>query len=202
MKFATRLAALFSGIFLLFAATIIYFTYTSNIRVLETQIAHKLEKEAFHTIDKIDRMLYERFADIKMMASDPVINSKSSTPQQITERLIEFRNRYKVYASLSFFTLDRTRIADTSMTKIGEQHSLTEYWTDIAEGKDLVMNISKSDSLKQVIFYFASIVKDKNGFPFGLVVSKIPVEKLYDITKQAAVIHNVEIGRASCRERV
>ena len=65
--------------------------YISNLKILESQIKDKLEVQAFHTIDKIDRMLFERFMDIKVIATDPVISSRNSTPKQIRERLIEYK---------------------------------------------------------------------------------------------------------------
>jgi PAS domain S-box-containing protein len=134
-------------------------------------------------------MLFERYADIKVLATDPVIASRSSTPKQIKERLIKYMYEYKIYASLSFFDLNRIRIADTTVKDIGKQHPFTEYWPDVAEGKEVVMGVSESKTLKEVVFYFASVVKDKNGSPFGVVVSRIPFEILHSITKQAAGIH-------------
>jgi PAS domain S-box-containing protein len=184
MKFPVKLTALFSGIFLVIGSITSYLVYTSNLKILESQIKDELEVQAFHTIDKIDRMLFERFTDIKVIATDPVISSRNSTPKQIRERLIAYRNNFRSYVSLSFFDLNRVMITDTIGIDIGKQHPRITYWLDIAGGKEFVFDVSKSIPLGFSIFHFAMVVKDKNGFPFGVVVIRMPVEKLYDITKR------------------
>ncbi len=183
MKFPAKLTALFSGIFLVIGSITSYLVYTSNLKILEREIKDKLEDQAFHTMDKMDRMLFERFMDIKVIATDPIISSRNSTPKQIRERLLAYRNNYRSYVSLSFFDLNRVVVTDTMGINIGKQHPLITYWLDIAGGKEFIFDVSKSIPLGLSIFHFAMVVKDKNGSPFGVVVIRMPVEKLYDITK-------------------
>jgi signal transduction histidine kinase/HAMP domain-containing protein len=186
LKFATKLVGLFSTIFLISSVFVTYFVYTSNLRILEKEIKEKLESQAFHTMDKIDRMLFERYIDIKALATDPVISSKSHTPQQVEERLRDYQSNYSHYASLSFFNLDRVRIADTSRKYLGEKRELVEYWKDIAEGKEFVINLHKSITLNTIVIHFVHLVRDKNGIPFGVVVSRMQIDTLHDITRFAS----------------
>jgi diguanylate cyclase (GGDEF)-like protein/PAS domain S-box-containing protein len=132
-------------------------------------------------MDKIDRMLFERYTDINIIADDPVIRSRNSGPEQITERLIKYRNTIKHYITLSFFDMNRIVIADTSGTNIGVQHEFTEFWPGIAEGMDFVMSLAKSQLVKRNVFYFASVVKDNENKVFGVVVTRMPIEKIYTI---------------------
>jgi len=192
MRFTTKLTTLFTVIGLFVGVTLSYFVYTSNIKILEEQIEGRLEDQAFHTIDKVDRMIYERYVDIKRFSTDPIISSRSSTPKQIAERLAKYYSEHKIYTSISFFDLNRIRIADTKVKELGKQHPFTEYWPEIAEGREFAMGVSESKTLKEVIFYFASVVKDNNGSPFGVVVSRMPFEILHSITRQAAGIHQHE----------
>ena len=188
MKFLTKLIALYSVIFGLCVVILTYIVYLSNLRILEKHIKTELEVQAFHTMDKIDRMLFERYADIKVLAADPVITSRSHTPKQIEERLRAYQREYKIYASLSFFTLDRVRIADTSGRQVSKQRAFVEYWKDIAEGKEFVINVHKSVTLNEIVVHFVHVVKDKTGVPFGVVVSRMPVEELHDIVSAASTI--------------
>jgi len=192
MKFTTKLTVLFSAIILIIGAIASYLVYSSNLKKIEEQINKKTEERAFHIMDKIDRMLFERRADIKALADGPILRSRTSTPKQITEILKKYQDRYKVYTSLSFFNLNRIVIADTIENNIGKQHQFTEYWPGIAEGRDFVMLISESQLAKTTVFYFASIVKDKREIPFGVVVAKMPVEILYDIVNQIGVYKDEE----------
>lgn len=109
MKFSTKLTLIFSLIILTIGAVISYSVYSSNVKTLEAHIKDRLTNQAFHTMDKIDRMLFDRSADIKTLASDPVIVSRNATPKQITERLMAYKNIHKSYNSLSFFDLNRIR---------------------------------------------------------------------------------------------
>ena len=192
MKFSTKLMLLTLVIFFVNSAIGTYFVYTSSIKILEGQIRDRFEDLAFHTMDKIDRMFFERYMDINNLAADPVISSRTSTPEQITERLIEYKEKHKAYyAAVSLFELkNRIRIADTTGKDIGKQHPFRSYWKGIQEGRDFVMDASESNTLKHPVFHFASIVKDKNNFPFRVVVSRMPIDSLYEIVEQTTGIHN------------
>jgi len=131
---------------------------------------------------------------MQFLAADPVISSATSTPKQISKRLKEFLNMNQGYISVGFFDLKRIRIADTSGMDIGKQHPFTEYWPDIAGGKDFSLLITMSGTLKKPLLYSASVVKDKKGKPIGVVVSRISVDSLYEIIRQAAGIRHTEKG--------
>lgn len=192
MRFSTKISALFSAIVFIAGLIITYSAYTSSIHILKEEIAARLEDSAFHTMDKIDRLLFERLADLKTMANDPVITSKNSTPARITEKLIVFRNKYKHYVSLTFFDMDRKVIADSSGMNIGRRHSYSEYWPGIAEGKDFVMIISDSELIGDRVIYFAAPVREQSGKAIGVVVSRMLIEKLYNIVNKAAGIRSAQ----------
>jgi len=154
MKFSVKLTVFFSAIILTIGAITSYLEYSLNLAQLEGQMEAEIEERAFHTLDKIDIIFYERYADMKALASDSVISSRSSTPRQITERLMEYQKTNKVYASLSFFDLNRIMIADTTGKDIGKQYPLEGYWKDISEGKDFIVTVHQSISLKEPVFFF------------------------------------------------
>ena len=97
MKFTAKLTALFSAIILIIGAIASYLVYSSDLKKLEEQICRKTEERAFHIMDKIDRMLFERRADIRALADDPILRSRTSTQKQITEKLKKYQYRYKAY---------------------------------------------------------------------------------------------------------
>ena len=184
MKFSTKLTVFILAILTLVGTTITVYVYYSNLKMLKKEITERLEDVAFDKMDKIDRNLYERYSDIQMMATDPIISSRNSTPAQITKRLVEYRNTYKSYVSLSFFDLNKIRIADTSGVDIGQQHLHSKYLDEALQGKISAASvITTSFSIGFTNIYFASPVRDQNGKIFGLVVARVPIGKLYEITK-------------------
>lgn len=189
MKLLFRVTALIIAILLLAFGLIFYITWTSNVKTLDAQAKTRLEELAFNVMDKIDRILFERTGDLEAIATDPIIRSRDSSPRQITERLIIYRNIYKTYVSLSFLDLDRTRIADTAGLDLGKQVEKQQYWDDVMQGKlSIASAIGLSGSLNLPVIFFASPVKDKDKQLIGIVVTRMPVDKLYDIVGQISTM--------------
>ncbi len=188
MKFATKLNVLVLGIVITFAAITSYVVYTSNLQTLEDEIKTRLEDTAFDIMDKVDRMLFERFADMKVLSSDPVLTNRNSSPTQIRNRLIEYRNSYKSYISLSFYNLDRVKVADTSGVDMGKQAPLEGYWKTVFSAKDPVMDVVKSVSLRNILVRIAISVKDAGKEEIGVVVAQMPMNSLYYVIKGTAGI--------------
>jgi len=190
MKFRTKFTLIVMAIVFALGGVISYISYAYNSEYLEEQAKTRLLSTTGHIIDNIDRLLFERSADISMIATDPEIRSRDSTPQEITKRLIEYRNICQYYASISFFDRNRVRVADTAGLDIGGQAREKMFWDEVLEGnvsKASYMEVSKV--LGGPVFYFASPVKDKTGETFGYVVARMPAKKLYNEIKGAEGIY-------------
>ncbi|MBF0537223.1 MAG: diguanylate cyclase [Nitrospirae bacterium] len=195
MRLSTKLILFFSGIGIVCLSVAMYVGHTTTVDILDSQIRTALEDYTFHTMDKIDRMLYERYIDVQNIARDPIITSRHSTAGQITERLRSYQGNYGSYASISFFTLDRVSVADTSGKDIGGQHPLTGYWTQLKEDTDVLVDVSHSISLNENVIRFVAYVKDKDGVSFGVIVLRLTLEILYDIVKEVKGSHDTEVKR-------
>jgi len=187
MKIRTKFLLIIILLTVLLGITALSSALTSSNQ-LEYQIKDKYMAVSSYAMEKIHRVLLGRYQDLRMLANDPVIASRRSTPGQISKKLGEFKKRFRnyiPYASLSFFDLQtRVRTADAEGINIGVSHPFTAYWSGIADGKDFVLDISESVSTKERFFHFAHVVKDNNEVPFGLLVARIPVAALEDIVEQ------------------
>ena len=192
--FGRKHSVLISGMVLLMGFVIFYVAYTSTLALLREQIKERLEDRALTNIDKIDRIFYERYLDLRALAADGVMSSGASAPESITRRLKEWQNEHACYASVSFFNANRIKIAGTSPAGLGEQHPFTHYMKGVAEGKDFVMGISESRSLKEVAFYFASFVKDRKGSRLGVVVARLTFGTFYGMMRTAGINAGEEIA--------
>jgi diguanylate cyclase (GGDEF)-like protein len=191
MRFAPKLILLMLVIISCTIFTIVFFTLNSNIKILEGQIKDRLEKQAVNTTDVIDRILFERYSDINLMGGGLFIDSKSTTPRQITERMIQYRNQLKYYVSLSFYSINGIKIADTEGLNIGKTIGTPKYWEEVKKyGISAASDISIDEDLKIPVIYFASLVKDNNSQPFGVVVARMPVTKLYEVTENILLSNN------------
>jgi len=176
-------------LFLIGAGVVFYILYTSTINLFREKLNEQLLESSFHAMDKVDRIFYERYLDLKAFASDPVISSRNAAPEKIEERLKTLQSQSPFYASISFFDRNRIKIAGTSPAEMGKEHPLTEYMKGISEGKDFVMGVSESKAVKDVAFYFASVVREKDGSVLGVVSARMTLETLHDVAKEAVGVH-------------
>jgi PAS domain S-box-containing protein len=189
MRFTTRLTTGFIGISVIVIAIVlaaVYFRVTKN---MEDEIMVRMQSRAIFTMDMLDRFLYERAGDLAIISQDPVINSPTATAQEITKKLIFFRNTCKFYISLSFFNLDRVRIADTAGLGIGGSYPLEYRWKDIlVEKVSIAKSIYTPEELKTAVTDIASLVTNKEGKAIGVVVARIPANRLFELVKSKAGI--------------
>ncbi|WP_218253535.1 diguanylate cyclase, partial [Candidatus Magnetobacterium casense] len=196
MRLSTKLILFFSGIGIVFLTVAMYIGQSTTVDILDRQIRATLETYTFHAVDKIDMMLYEKYVDVKNIARDPIIASRQSTPEQITERLKSYQSNYGSYLSLSFFTPERVRIADTFGKDIGQQYPLRGYWTQLKEGTDVLVDVSFSSTLSDNVIRFVTYVKDRDGASLGVLVLRLSLAVLDDIVKKATGDHDNNVKMA------
>ncbi len=174
------------AVYLIFTLGIIIPTgisvYILAIHFVEQQIRTGLKEKAGHIFDKMDRVLFERYSDMQTISSDPIFYSKASD-EEITKKLIQYRNQRKVYISLSYYDKDCKKIADTNGLAIGEKCKdstwIQEVYLDnkISAGSD----IQYSKELGNKVIVFAAPIIDKNGNFSGAVTAFISIGRLHQI---------------------
>ncbi len=180
MNFTTKLLFLSLGSVL--GVTIplyLLLSYTSG-HALEQEIQARLRGQAVHTMDKLDRMLFERRADLQLIANI-IGRAVTPTPAQLTQWLLAHRHYYKAYYSLSFYDARGIRIADTAGLSLG-QIAEASLWTTTVferEGASIGEDIHVDAELQKNIVYFAVPVQTDQGALLGAVVARMPVESLY-----------------------
>ncbi|GAA4824970.1 SpoIIE family protein phosphatase [Algivirga pacifica] len=180
-KISLKLTLLCLLLVIFSSALLFFFNNRETQETLKAHIIGELTDASDQGIENIDRFLYERLTDIRLVANDPVLRTVTSSIQ-IDERLREMNQlNSDLYYSYSYFDLKRRRLADSKGLSIGKQHSLSKYWLPLSKGKELVMDISKSESVGQPVIHFASVVKDKAGKKKGYVVARVVISKLYEV---------------------
>lgn len=180
MKFRTKLALLVFFTSLIIVTILSVFVYFYTVNWLEQDVSLKVAFETSGAMSDIDRLFFETLADVRTFSVDPVISSRESSKQQITERLLLFRNLQKYFVSLSFFDVNHTRIADTSGLLIGKKSSSAVFW-DKLKNSDSFVDFGFSESLGERVLRFGSVVRDKDGMPFGVIVARVGLSKIYEI---------------------
>ena len=187
MKFATKLTLLFSGLFLMLCFFITQMVSSSSSDILERTIQTQMERRTAEKMDKIDKFLFERDLDTKMMSTDSILRSKKLSPELIAARLKELSKNSGSYISLSFFDMSRKRLVDTSGLDIGKIHLRSEYWPEIESGRDSAFDMYFSESLRIPAFHLAKVITSEAGERMGVLVARISTEWLDEIVRQTAI---------------
>ncbi len=181
MKFSTKLTLLYLIFTLGIMIPIFSFLFYSGYQTTEKQIKKHLQERANNFIDKIDRMLFERSADIQVLASDSVFSDPNISQLELTRRLLTYRNAYKVYMSISFYDANKIKIADTTGLYIGKK-AHDSRWVQDVFGKGTISvgsDIHFEEELQRVILFIASPVLNEAGKVIGAVVAHMPLERIY-----------------------
>jgi signal transduction histidine kinase/DNA-binding NarL/FixJ family response regulator len=198
MKFSTKLILLYLLFTLGISIPLEFFLFNAGTQSTEKQIKKHLQERVVHIMDKIDRFLFERLADIQILASDPIIGAKDTTLIERIKRLSTYRNHYKVYISLSFFDANQVRIADTAGLSIGQRVQQNYRWVQDVFDKGIISagaDIHFVEDLKRMVIFFAAPVKNETDQLVGAVVARISVERIYHILSELSQIDDdVQIG--------
>ena len=193
MNLSTKLTILLSGLILLIGSISYYGIFSFQSEILKKEITEKLQYVAALYLDNLDRMLDEELNDLKAISINPVIKSRKSTPAQIQREIEKFLNQYPQYIAVSFFDMDRIKIATAGQgdKDIGEQHLWNEYWPAVYAHKDLIVDYSMSASLKKPTIHLVNPIKDDQGVPFGVIVLRTQaVDTIEKIIREYESINN------------
>ena len=126
------------GLVTLTSLGIAWLAYVSTSKTLVTEIMDRFHERSTNRMLAVDGMLYQNIVNVQVIAGDPLFCSPDVSAQKIAARLINYRNLFKVYLSLSYFTPDGMRQADTSGLGIGRpvdpQSPPGKHWPQVLDG--------------------------------------------------------------------
>jgi len=182
LKLRTKLFLAFLSLSLMILITVASFVYISAVNQVEEQIQISLDDTSNHVFDKTDRVLFERFSDLATLSSDPNFQNPSNI-EEITQKLITFRNQKKVYISLSYYDKNCIKLVDTIGLGIGKKCQ-SQIWSqevysylNASSGNDIYFD----EDLKQKVIVFATPILSKQGNVNGAIVGFISMGNLRQI---------------------
>jgi methyl-accepting chemotaxis protein PixJ len=162
--------------------------YSISSNSLGEKISGLQQAEAEGLADKVNRFIFERYGDIQVLSSLPILTNPqiraSSTQTQKQAILDKFIQTYKIYDSIAVFDLNGEAIAQSQGDPIPNQGG-QEYFKTVKE-KDTVYigQPGVDESTRQVVIFFAAPVKDEaTGQNIGIVRSRMPVKALEEVAK-------------------
>ncbi|MEO5330609.1 MAG: response regulator [Magnetococcus sp. YQC-5] len=183
MKFAAKLMLLSVVLVTATGLSIALFVYLLLVNEQENEATEKLKLYAISTMRRVDEQLFERLADAQVLSTDNVFCRKNISPEDITERMIAYRNAYRLYISISYYDATSVRLASTTGLGIGQRFDPALFtnmdWSQLLRQSAPILVGHASDLNQNVLIVTQPIRCVDDSAPRGLVMGRIPIEQLY-----------------------
>lgn len=180
MNLRFKVSLLLLSVLLLSSAILIGVGYRHYHSTLKKQIVTQQNNLCQSVVENVDRFLYERLVDTRNIALYSEINNDRPNPQEIQKQLATYNRLNSNYQSISYFDNQRIRLADTRYKSVGEQHTLSKYWVKL-QNRDYALDVSKSESLNEIVIHFATNILDEANKKLGTVVTRLKIGELYKV---------------------
>lgn len=150
---------------------------TAEVYLTNTAI-ERYEEQVSNHFEMVDIIMHNHYHDIQSFAKSPIFQEGRS-PEEITDRLMEWQKEYHNYQSLSYFDINRIRIADSEGVGVGKQHPLEGFWRKIYKGEVSVGDDVRFGPERNILFiYLAAPVFNDQGAIIGAVVGRLEPKQL------------------------
>jgi hypothetical protein len=100
-------------------------------RMLEGQLVARLEDNARHMLEKLDRHFNECFREARELTEDQAFVSATAVPEQTVRHLREFLRWHHEYLAAAYVSMDRVSAVDTAGSGLRDAAAC---WSDLARG--------------------------------------------------------------------
>jgi signal transduction histidine kinase len=155
---------------------------------------HTLELAAADAADKLDRLMFERYGDIEMMAH--AFASEIGNPAYMSTYLARMRQAYPLYMWLAVTDAEGRIIASTDSTWIGQSRAATTWFEAVRTQRTIIVQGAQSYTETgglQAVSFSAPLI-NAHGQLQGVVTSLVGLPVLTDLFQQAQQVFQMQVG--------
>ncbi|MBF0146813.1 MAG: cache domain-containing protein [Magnetococcales bacterium] len=138
MKPSTKFILFCSLLVTLTCVVMAWLAYSSISNTLVAKVLDRFRERSTNRMLSIDNMLHYNLVNTQVIAGDPLFCTPAPPAQKVAARLISYRNLFKIYLSISYFSNDGVLLADTSGLGIGQpvdpQSPPGKHWPQVLDG--------------------------------------------------------------------
>ncbi|HKN85674.1 MAG TPA: ATP-binding protein [Nitrospiraceae bacterium] len=153
-----------------------------------------LELAAADAADKLDRLMFERYGDIQMMAH--AFASEIDNPAFVSTYLSRVRQAYPLYMWLAVTDAQGKIIASTDSIWVGQVRTTTNWFQTVRAQRGILIQevqaYAETGGLQAVSFSAPLI--DTDGTFRGVVTSLLGLPVLADLFQQAQHVFRMQVG--------
>ena len=153
-----------------------------------------LELAAADAADKLDRLMFERYGDIQMMAH--VFASEIHNPAYLSTYLARVRQAYPLYMWLAVTDARGKIIASTDPMSVGQNRTTTDWFQAVRGQRSIVIQEAQAYAETgghQAVSFSAPLI-DAHGTFQGVVTSRLGLPVLADLFQQAQHAFRMQVG--------
>ncbi len=142
------------------------------------------ETEAKGFADKVNRFMFERYADIQVLSNLPIIKNGVRNSQQKAV-LDNYVNTYKVYEGIGVFNLNGDLVVQSQGINFSNQGNLIQ---DAISSRNAVISkpVFSNSTNSYSIYTAAPVINSANDQIRYVVIARMPVESLENVVKNYA----------------
>ncbi len=196
MDFKLTIQRKLISLFLIFSliplATMSILAYMSSQKTIKQNIGTKFEEIAFHTIDKIDRLLFFRKEDIKAWATTDVMQGVISNDHdgRIIKTLSRLKRDYGVYSEIFCMNTKGKIIASSELNKLGYNVSDESWFKEVLNTSKLHISDLEYDNMIDgfsVKYTIPIVTSDDKSKVIGFLSSRLNWSELFDVTNSIQI---------------
>ena len=152
---------------------------------LTNKVSQLQQAEAKGLADKVNRFMIERYNDIQLISSLPIItNSQGDVSQKEKQALLnKFVDTYKVYDSIAVLNLNGDVLAQSQGDAISNQSS-SNYFQKVKQGdRPYISQPQVTNNTVNSSIHIAAPVKNSAGQTLAIVRARMPAKTLDQILK-------------------
>jgi PAS domain S-box-containing protein len=157
------------------------------VQYVERRLVHatgdQLTLAAAEVSDKLDRLLFERYGDVQMMAR--AFSLRASDPQYLSEYLAWMKAKYEpVYFWLGVTDSQGIMVATTNRALLGRDESRTDWFQQTRATRRMLVQdvaIHEDDNGVETVAFTMPILDSQRTF-LGVVTARVTVPTLEEVT--------------------
>lgn len=188
---ATALAVAIGTIPVLLIGSAAYYFASQS---LETALRQSQQEKAKEVADKINRFMFERYADIQVLASQPILSNprlRASTPKFVQEEFLNlYAKTYGVYNLIAVAELDGTTPIRSTITQDPASNISNRdfFQAAVKTGKPFISQPGRSTVTKKISLFISAPIKDPTTNNItGVIRTRTPIENVEDVIKDFGV---------------
>ena len=171
---------------ILFVAVGLLF-FRSTQETINSSKKDELLTLSLETSNKIERYMFERYGDIEVMASSPLLKNNSIDKSLKEEYLDSVRKAYNAYDYIFITDANGNMDVFSGMIKGDENYKI--FLPQVLKGQIYVSDFTYIKNLNSYIVYYAAPIFDRNNVIHGAVIERMNFNSIIDIVK------NVRLGK-------